>query len=129
MTNKHNAKSLELDGIKFDSKAEAARYLMLKADPTITDLEVHPPFILVPNFEADGVKYRGISYEADFMYKQAGRVIVEDVKGQRLPDFKIKWKLFRLQFPHIEARLVNKKGEILPFYLPRKPRKIRAKTA
>lgn len=95
-----------LDGILFDSKAEATRYaelkMLLKAG-MIQKLELQPVFPLVP---AQG-KERGLSYVADFSYEESGHRIVEDVKGMRTDVYKLKRKLFRAMYPEIDFREVE----------------------
>ena len=84
---KYGNKKTVIDGVKFDSKKEAQRYLTLKQmqdDGIITQLECQPRFKLIDSqyFESIGKKERGIEYVADFSYKdKAGRTIVEDVKS------------------------------------------------
>jgi hypothetical protein len=82
-----------VDGIAFDSKAEATRYaelrLMLDAG-TIYGLRLQPRYPLTVN----GVKVG--TYVADFAYVDAaGDDVVEDVKGVRTPVFKLKAKLMK----------------------------------
>ena len=90
-----------VDGHRFDSKKEAARYEVLKARQlagVIHDLELQPAFCLQDAFERDGQRYRPITYRADFRYKtDDGSVIVEDVKSPAtitpLYEVKKKWLL------------------------------------
>jgi hypothetical protein len=42
-----------------------------------------------------------IEYVADFMYLENGVIIVEDVKGMKTSDYKIKRKLFIHQYQDI----------------------------
>lgn len=82
-----------IDGVRFDSKREAARYVELKAlakAGLISDLELQPRFPLTVN----GVKCG--AYVADFRYRDGeGREVVEDVKGVRTPFYILKSKLVR----------------------------------
>lgn len=84
---KYGNKKTVIDGIKFDSKKEAQRYLTLKqmqADGIITQLELQPRFKLIDSqfFDSLGKKERGIEYVADFRYKdKMGQTVVEDVKS------------------------------------------------
>lgn len=91
---KYKAQKCEYNGIKFDSKKEMKRYqeleLMLHRGE-ISDLKLQVPFIL---FQLIPKMFRAISYVADFVYKDAsGSVIVEDSKGFRTRDYKIKKRL------------------------------------
>lgn len=83
-----------VDGVTFDSKREAERYLSLRDDfraGRISDLEVHPRFPLVVHEQDCGV------YEGDFAYIDAHGVrVVEDVKSaatRKLPTYRLKAKL------------------------------------
>jgi hypothetical protein len=108
--NKYHATKTTLDGIKFDSKCESRRYselLLLVRGKVIKDLELQPEFTLqLPFTDAMGVKHRGITYRADFRYKEKGKMIVEDVKGMLTEVYKIKKKLFLYAFRDVEFREV-----------------------
>lgn len=93
---KYNAKKTVVDGIEFDSAKEAKRYAKLRAledAGKIQGLRLQVPFELVPSFECDGVKYRGMKYVADFVYYRDGKQVVEDCKGFKTSDYKMKKKL------------------------------------
>ena len=93
---KYNAKKTVVDGIDFDSAKEAKRYAKLRAledAGKIQGLRLQVPFELVPSFECDGVKYRGMMYVADFVYYRDGKVVVEDCKGFKTAEYKLKKKL------------------------------------
>lgn len=120
MYSKYHAKKTEVDGIVFDSKKEAARYEVLKVlqkSGIITDLRLQVPFVLIPEQRApeEWVPYkkpikgqtgrwkpgktleRPCVYVADFVYQQDGETVVEDVKGRRTKEYKIKKKLMLYQ--------------------------------
>lgn len=81
-----------VDGIKFDSTAESARYVILREKEKlglIKNLELQKKYDLVVN----GLKI--CSYIADFVYEFGGRVVVEDVKGMVQATFKLKYKLMK----------------------------------
>ena len=109
---KYNAKKVSKDGYTFDSISEYKRYaqlyIMQKAG-AISDLAVHPVFELQGAFIdlLTGEKHRAIHYEADFSYIEAGKYVVEDVKGFETPHFVDKWKIFRYKYPDIDARKVK----------------------
>lgn len=101
--NKYGAIKTEVDGIKFDSRAEANRYKELKlmlAAGVIRNLKLQPGFTLQEGFRYKGKKMIAIKYKADFMYIEAdsGLKVVEDVKGMQTPVFKIKHKLFLYKY-------------------------------
>ncbi|MDE6182522.1 MAG: DUF1064 domain-containing protein [Eubacteriales bacterium] len=69
--NKYNNKKIKIDGIKFDSKAEAKRYQQLKLMEQaglIKDLVLQPKFLLQDKFRYKNKTYRKIEYIADFSY-------------------------------------------------------------
>lgn len=112
MARKYNAKKVTQDGYTFDSKSEYARYQelrLLQQACVISHLVVHPKYMLQDAFIDDvtGEKHRAITYEADFGYREDGKEVVEDVKGFSTDVFKIKWKMFRKQYPGIDARIVK----------------------
>lgn len=87
--NKYGNKKIELDGITFDSIAEARRYSELKLlekAGEIRELELQKPFVIQPSFfDTDGKRQTAIKYYADFVYwEKRGddwHYIVEDVKS------------------------------------------------
>lgn len=92
-TNKYAAKKKELDGIKFDSRKEARRYrelTLLAAAGELKDLKLQVPFDLIVN----GQKI--CAYRADFTYTdKAGQFVVEDAKGFKTPEYRLKKKLVK----------------------------------
>lgn len=100
---KYHAKKTVVDGITFDSKREADRYIFLKGmeeDGTIGDLRRQVRYELVPAFDVDGRHYRPVFYVADFVYvdKETGKTVVEDVKGMRTDVYRLKSKLFARRY-------------------------------
>ena len=85
---KYLAKRVEVDGIKFDSKKEACRYIELKAWErlgVISDLQRQVTYQLSV-----------CKYIADFVYQQDGVTITEDVKSvytRKLPVYRLKKKM------------------------------------
>lgn len=91
---KYGAQKTTVDGIEFDSKAEARRYgelRLLERAGKIKNLERQVRYDL----EVNGVKIG--FYKADFRYwdQASSQQIVEDVKGMRTPVFAIKAKLMK----------------------------------
>lgn len=98
---KYRAKKTVVDGITFDSRKEADRYLVLKGmeeDGSIEDLRRQVRYELIPAFDVDGRHYRPVSYVADFVYREDGREVVEDVKGMRTDVYRLKSKLFARRY-------------------------------
>lgn len=92
MRNKYRAIKTVVDGIKFDSKAEARRYSVLKIlekAGEISSLELQPKYDLVINGTKVGF------YKADFRYVRDGELIVEDVKGMKTPIYNLKKKMIK----------------------------------
>lgn len=100
---KYHARKTTVDGITFDSRREANRYLVLKGmeeEGAIEDLRRQVRYELIPAFDVDSKHYRPVFYVADFTYtdKEAGEEIVEDVKGMRTDVYKLKSKLFARRY-------------------------------
>lgn len=98
---KYHARETVIDGITFDSRREADRYLVLKSmekDGLIENLRRQVRYELVPAFDVDGKHYRPVFYVADFVYVEDGKEIVEDVKGMRTDTYKLKSKLFARRY-------------------------------
>lgn len=98
---KYHAKRTTVDGITFDSKREAYRYIVLKGmeeDGVIEDLRRQVRYELVPAFDVDGRHYRPVYYVADFVYVEDGKEVVEDVKGMRTDTYRLKSKLFAKRY-------------------------------
>lgn len=100
-TSKYHAKKATVDGITFDSRKEADRYLTLKAmeeEGSIRDLRRQVRYELVPAFDVDGRHYRPVFYVADFVYVEDGKEVVEDVKGMKTDVYRLKSKLFARRY-------------------------------
>lgn len=109
--NKYGAKATTVDGIEFDSKAEAKRYVQLKAMEKvgeIVDLRIQVPFELIPAQDKAGRKEKPVVYVADFTYRDRdGAFVVEDTKSAptKTREYVIKRKLM-LQVYGIAVREV-----------------------
>lgn len=103
----HNVKTY-VGKIKFDSKKEANRYLelcMLEKSGIIKNLERQKRFEIVPKTDGE----RAVYYIADFVYKENGKLICEDVKSdatRRDKTYIIKRKLFKYLYKNYEFREV-----------------------
>jgi hypothetical protein len=92
---KYGAKKTVVDGITFDSQAEATRYGVLKVIQSaglITDLRLQVPYQITVNGK------RVCRYVADFVYIENGKEVVEDVKGMKTPVYNLKKKLMEAVF-------------------------------
>lgn len=107
MVSKYKNKKTEVDGVIFDSKKEASRYIELKLAEKagdINDLKLQVKFVLIPKQNGE----RECGYIADFVYKdkKTGEVVVEDVKSSpkyKTAVYKIKKKLM-LYFYNIKIK-------------------------
>ncbi len=112
----HNIK-ISVDGIKFDSKLEAERYVQLKIlerAGVIRDLELQPEYELIPSFRKNGKTWRKTVYKADFRYIlcEDDKIIIEDVKGSTVvitDVFRLKQKLFEYRYPELSIKIVTRK--------------------
>lgn len=96
MASKYRAVAVTVDGYRFASKKEAARYRVLKAMEAAGDirrLELQPKYPLLVNGAKCGF------YVGDFRYERraAGgwEAVLEDVKGVRTPVYRLKKKLVK----------------------------------
>ncbi len=98
---KYRSRKVDIDGLSFDSQAEATRYAeleLLERSGEIADLRVHPSWILQPRFlKPDGRIVRPITYEADFAYIEDGDLVVEDVKPAWQDRKDGAWQVFRIK--------------------------------
>ncbi len=107
-----NSKKVKEDGYKFDSVVECERYCELKllaAAGEITDLIVHPSFVLQEGFTYQNKKVQPIKFTADFEYVENGRRVVEDVKSnwtKTFTDYSIRRRMFIFQHQDIDFREV-----------------------
>ena len=115
-TSKYNAKKVEIDGIKFDSKAEGEYYLHLKQQVTerqILGFERQKRMLLQEGFNVEGVngKIRPIFYVVDFIITENyGTLTYVDVKGMETDVFKLKKKLFMKRYNTALLKVKKTKG-------------------
>lgn len=91
---KYKAQPTMIDGIRFASRKEGARYQQLKIlerGNLITDLKLQQPIKCIVNGELV------CKYISDFSYydREKNAIIWEDVKGVKTPVYKLKKKLVR----------------------------------
>ena len=87
-----NIKTTTSDGITHDSIKEANRWCELKLlerAGRIQHLQRQVKYALIPKQEGE----RAVEYIADFVYRENGSLVVEDVKGKKTKDYIIKRKL------------------------------------
>lgn len=103
---KYHAQKIVIDGIKFDSKKESKRYLELKLMEkagVIKDLQLQVSFMICPKIPTET---KGAYYRADFVYVENEKKVIEDVKGFKTPEYILKRKLVKWQYPEYEFREV-----------------------
>ena len=89
---KYNARRTVVDGIAFDSIAEANRWCelrLLERAGKISGLKRQVSFTLIERSRYG----RAVIYRADFVYAENGQEIVEDVKGVITDVYRIKRRL------------------------------------
>jgi hypothetical protein len=90
---KYRNKKVQTEDGTFDSKREYARWLVLKqsqAQGLISELQRQVTFKLAVNGQLI------CRYRTDFTYRNAeGTVVVEDAKGFKTPEYKLKKKLMK----------------------------------
>jgi hypothetical protein len=96
MSKYHNRK-VTRDGETFDSVKEYRRFCelrLLERAGAVTDLRRQVKFELIPAQRIDGkVVERACGYVADFVYMENGQQVVEDTKGMRTQEYRLKRKL------------------------------------
>ena len=97
MASKYHSRKITKDGMTFDSVKEYRRFCelhLLERAGAIADLQRQVKFELIPSQRVDGkVVERPCTYVADFVYQENGKAVVEDTKGFKTPDYRIKKKL------------------------------------
>ena len=118
-SNKYNNRKIEINGIRFDSRKEAKRYVQLMHAMrvgAIRDLRLQVDFTIQEAYtDCQGKRIRAIRYRADFAYNLTGllpfgisaedrdvwsryimagtETVIEDVKGVKTQAYKLKEKL------------------------------------
>lgn len=97
--NKYGAKKiLDKTHGKFDSKSEFERFktlTLLQRCGDIAELRRQVVYVLADSIKLNGRKKPALRYVADFVYKQAGADVVEDVKGFVPSAFRVKQHLMK----------------------------------
>lgn len=94
---KYGNKKTTHNGVTYDSRKEARRsseLSLLEKAGAIQNLQRQVRYELLPSQRIDGkVVERAVNYIADFVYEQDGVTVVEDVKGYKTPEYRLKKKL------------------------------------
>jgi hypothetical protein len=114
---KFRNKKTVVDGITFDSKAEAIYYNQLKwlkQNKQIKDFKLQPRFLLQVGFKKNNKAFRAIEYVADFeVIKQDGSTEIIDIKGAITKEFAIKRKLFEFKYVGTITLLKYENGQFV----------------
>ena len=112
---KYHSRKTEVNGIMFDSKLEAERYVqlrLLQKAGEISDLKLKPQFQIFMGYtdSETGERHGSRYYEADFKYLDLAThcVIVEDTKGIETDVFRLKWELVQSEYPQYLFRLLKR---------------------
>lgn len=101
---KYGNRKTEINGVLYDSAKEARRgqeLRLMERAGIISDLCSQVKYELIPAQKRGGkVIERPVNYIADFVYKENGETVVEDVKSPatRTKDYVIKRKLMLWEF-------------------------------
>lgn len=103
--NKYHAVPTAIDGHRFDSKMEAARYSYLKLLPEVKHIDVHP-VVTLPG---------GVRWTLDFcVWLEGDELWYEDVKSPPTAaktDFRRNRQQFDQLHPAAPLRVVSRKGK------------------
>lgn len=108
---KYRNKVVHMDGMRFDSKKEAQRWFDLRMRAMageIADLKAQVRYKLYSH-NPDGPPVNIASYYPDFEYREGNKLVCEDVKSpatRKNPTYRLKAKLFKANYPHIDFREV-----------------------
>ena len=110
---KYNNISVVFAGKSFDSTGEFERWQKLKfleAQKIISNLQTQVKYLLIPaQIDEQGNKIRATHYIADFVYFNGKRQIVEDYKGFKTSQYKLKKKLMLQKYGITILETKNKK--------------------
>ena len=106
--NKYKAMKTEIDGIKFDSLAEASYYEILKHRQKMGVIEI---LELQPKVYLSKAK---ILFKPDFLISNYGVLEYHEVKGKKHPVYNLKKRLFKFYGKHklVEVSLKGRHFEI-----------------
>ncbi|MBY6837837.1 DUF1064 domain-containing protein [Clostridium botulinum] len=119
----YRGKKCTYNNIDFDSIPERDYYIKLMNDKGVSNLQVHPKFILLDGFrDREGKAIRSITFKPDFMFNIGKDRYIVDVKPNNRKlidsDFTIRWKLLQSMYKEqdIKFRLIawdNKTKEFI----------------
>jgi len=104
---KYGAIKTRVNGLVFDSKGEAARYIeltLMEKAGAIKHLKRQEPFIIEINGKRIG------TWKADFTYYEKGELVIEDYKGYKHSGWAFKRKVIEALFM-IKIRVTGPAGD------------------
>lgn len=105
---KYNAKSTSINSIKFRSLHEASVYSDLKMYHKFGKIQ---GFALQPKFDLDNET----TWKVDFIViKNDGSVELIEAKGKETEDYKIKLRLLREKYPHLNLTVIKTGKKWIP---------------
>lgn len=93
---KYRNEPIVVNGERFDSNAEHARWLnlgLMQITGLISGLQRQVKYEVIQKQDGE----RATHYIADFVYQENGEIVVEDVKGVKTRDYIMKRKLMLLK--------------------------------
>jgi hypothetical protein len=82
--------------------------LSLAKEGIVKEIVRQPVYLLIPKFSKNGRTIRKTEYKADFLVTYAdGSQLVVDVKGAQTDVFRLKHKLFDLNYPDLALQLIT----------------------
>ena len=112
MYSKFHNKKITTDEGTFDSKYEHeewCRLKLLERAGEIFELQRQVQFDLIPTIKTTAGTLREIKYIADFVYLEKNVWKVVDSKGFETPEYKIKKRLFILQYVNQNMVFIERK--------------------
>lgn len=103
---KYDARAVEVDGVKYPSKAEYSFIYSLQIRERageISDLKIKTRYPIFIN----GIKVCDV--EDDASYTENGKRIAVDVKGMLLPISRLKHKMVAAAYPDLEWRIIKRR--------------------
>ncbi|NFH99481.1 DUF1064 domain-containing protein [Clostridium botulinum] len=105
----YRGKKCTYNNIEFDSIPEKDYYIKLINDKGVSNLQVHPKFILLEGFRNnEGKAIRSVTFKPDFMFDKGKDKYIVDVKPNNKKlidsDFMIRWKLLQHMYREQDIR-------------------------
>ena len=103
---KYNIRKIAVNGIVYDSKAEARRHqelCLLEKAGKVKALHYHGLTFRLGRSDLGKI----IRYTPDFTYIEDEQLIAEEVKGPRVRDWGVRTALFKKEFPEWKLKVLH----------------------